>query len=56
MLFYLVFQNVKEMDVKNNRFLFLYQVKIKKGGQTVTAVFNEDIPAWPLGQWYSGKF
>lgn len=36
--------------------LFVYQVKVEKGGQTVTAVFREDVAIWLLDDdWYSGK-
>lgn len=55
MLPFFVLQKREENGLKK-RFVCMYQVTVQKGGQTVTAVFNEDIPAWPLGEWYSGKF
>ncbi|XP_078352608.1 uncharacterized protein LOC144637418 isoform X2 [Oculina patagonica] len=33
----------------------LKEIKVKNGDQTFTAVFNEDIPTWPGGQWYSAR-
>ncbi|KAL9979601.1 hypothetical protein ACROYT_G017282 [Oculina patagonica] len=34
----------------------LEKVKVRKGKKTVTAVFGEEIPAWPNNNhWYSGK-
>ena len=36
--------------------LFVYQVKVIKGGETVTAFFNKAIGKYPeRGRWYSGK-
>ena len=32
-----------------------YQIKVTKEDQTITAVFDEEIPTWPFN-WYSGKF
>ncbi|XP_078352609.1 uncharacterized protein LOC144637420 [Oculina patagonica] len=45
-----------DRKIQGDRGWRLKEIKVKKGDQTFTAVFNKDIPAWPLGQWYSGKF
>lgn len=37
-----------------SKILFVYQVKVEKGEETVTAVFREDVAIWPF-DWYSGK-
>ena len=35
-------------------FFLVYQVKVRKGEETVTAVFNEEITAWAQNS-YRGK-
>ena len=36
--------------------LFVYQAKVVKGGETLTAFFRETIPKWPSStRWYSGE-